>query len=169
MHLVIEPVTRVLLLITPYVSSVTLDLIHLELSFIHRSVCECQLALPILLAFEVHALVHCAIRPRLQTIAMLFIITPCAHILGTVRMSVSTVTVSFIIDPVSIVNVTICVIQLASTIGFAVPPLADVLAAVKPLLLALAIADAIEPLTLVDGSTLQVDRRFHLSDISGEI
>ena len=65
MHFVVEPVACVLFLVAPNVGARSLDLIHLEFSFIDRSVCKGQFASAILLAFEVHPLIDSAIRPGL--------------------------------------------------------------------------------------------------------
>ena len=109
-HLIVEPLTLILLLVAPNVGALALDLVHLELSIVDRAISEGQLPLTILLALIVLALVHCTVWPRLQAEAVLFIIAPGAHILGSVRMRIGTVTISFVIDPVALVHIAVRVV-----------------------------------------------------------
>lgn len=117
----------------------------------------------------IFALVDSTVGPCLQTEAVLFIIAPRTHILGTVGMRVGTVTICFVIDPLSFVNVTICVVQLSDPIRFSIFPLALVATSIEPFLLALPITDPVKPLALVDCATVEVHGSTELSNVFFEV
>ena len=106
-HFIVQPLAIILLIVAPEIDSLALNLIHLELSRVYRSIGKSELSMAILLAFEVLTLVNGAIRPRLQSESVLLVILPAAHVLGTISVSVRSMTVSFVIDPVAFINIPI--------------------------------------------------------------
>ena len=163
-HFIVQPLAIVLLIVAPEVDPLTLNLIHLELSRVNRTISKSELSSAILLAFEVLTLVDGAIRPRFQSESVLLVILPAAHVLGTISVSIRSMTVSFVIDPVALINVSIRMVQLSSTVSFTLAPLSLIAATVQPFLLALAIAHIVEPFSLVDGSRVEMHGAFDLSN-----
>ena len=163
-HFIVQPLAIILLIVAPEVDSLALNLIHLELSRVNRTIGKSELSMAVLLAFEVFALVYGTIRPRFQSETVLLVILPAAHVFGSISVSVRSMTVSFVIDPVAFINVAIRMVQLASAVGFAFAPLPLVAAPVQPLLLAFAIAHVVEPFALVDGARVEMHGAFDLSD-----
>ena len=64
-HFVVKPGARVGLLIRPDIDTLTLNLVHFEVSLVHRPIGERQLPVAVLLPLEVLPLVHRIVRPRL--------------------------------------------------------------------------------------------------------
>ena len=163
-HFIVQPLTIVLLIVAPEVDSLALNLVHLELSRVNRTIGKSELSIAIFLTFEVLALVYSTIRPRLQSETVLLVILPAAHVLGTISVSVRSVTVSFVIDPVAFINVPIRMVQFASAVCFTLAPLSFIATTIQPFLLALAITHIVEPFSLVDGSRVEMHGAFDLSN-----
>ena len=117
------------------------------------------------LTLAVFAFVDGAIRPRLQTKPVLFIVAPVTYIFCTIRVRVGATTIGFVVNPVSFINITISMVELALSVGFSIIPLADISASIEPFLLSVAITRTIQPLTLVDGTAVEVDRRVHFTHV----
>lgn len=76
-----------------------------------------------LLSFEILAFILCTIRPRLYSLAMLFIIFPITNIGGTIGVFVATLAVGFVVFPLALVDITISVDELAVAVCLVLPPL----------------------------------------------
>lgn len=113
--------------------------------------------------------VDSTIRPRLKAKAVLLIVTPLAHILGSVGVSVSAATICLVVNPFSLIDVAVSVVQLTAAVRFAVLPLSLVATAIEPFLFSLAVANAIVPLSLIDSTAVEVDRAADFSNVFFEI
>ena len=118
-----------------------------------------------LLPLDVATLVACSIRPRLETVTVLFILFPLATILGTIKMAVSTLTMSFVIHPVAIIDIAICVDKASFTVSLVIGPVALVERPVWPDLYPFALANlgATDPFALVLSTTFQSEHGTLLS------
>lgn len=84
------------------------------------------------LAIEVLALILGAVRPRFQTVAVLFVVTPLAQVPRPVGMLIQPVAVSLIVLPVPLIHIPIRVPKLTFTVSLVVVPLTLILAAIGP-------------------------------------
>ena len=113
MHLIVDPAAFVRLGVVPEVSTLPLDLVHLKISLVHRSIRKSQLAFAILLSIGVVAFVYGAVRPCFHTVAVLLVLCPLANVLGAVGVGVDAVAAGFVVEPLALINVTVRVKQLA--------------------------------------------------------
>ena len=158
MHLVIQPIACVLLLVAPDIDSVALNLVHLELSLVDRSIRKGQLTLSVLLTLEVCSFIYSTVWPGLEAEAMLLVISPATYIFCSVRVRICSSPVRFVVVPISLVNVTVCMVELAFTVCLTNRPLTLVARSVEPLLFALAISLRVKPFAFVDCSTFKFHR-----------
>jgi len=74
LHLVVSPFTRKYSAISPFINSCAMDVIVVEVAGVGAVVSPCELALAVLFALKILAFVGCAIRPSLNTKAVLLIL-----------------------------------------------------------------------------------------------
>lgn len=122
-HFVIQPIAGVLLLVAPDVNSGALDFVHLEFSLVDGSISKGELALAVLLAFEVCAFVHCTIWPGLEAKSVLLVVSPLTDIFGSICVSIGAISVRLVIEPVTFIDIAVSVVQLPIAVGLSISPL----------------------------------------------
>ena len=159
MHLILQPFSCILLSVTPDIYTCALDFIHLKLTSVDRSICECKLATPILLSFKVLAIVDSAIRPSFKALSMLLVVPPLADIFSTICVRISANSISLVVKPFTLIDVAIRMEQFTLSVGLSSPPFALVFRSVEPLLFAHSVTFIVHPFTLIGGSRLKLLRR----------
>jgi len=156
-HFVVQPCALILLIVGPHVHSFSLDLVHFKMALVNRSIRKSELTRAVLFTFMVLSFVHGIVRPGLQTVTVLLIVTPRTLIPSTVCVGIDALSVSLVIHPVTFINVAIRVVQLSLSVGFSIAPLALISRPVEPLLLAMTVSHAVHPLTVVNSATVELD------------
>lgn len=122
MHFVLQPLALVGLAIGPHILSGARNLILEELSRVNGPISKFQHSLSILLSVLVSAFVPCAIRPSLDTTAVLLILEPVTDVGSAISMLVSALAMGFIVEPRAFIYVAIGVNENALPISLVVLP-----------------------------------------------
>jgi hypothetical protein len=110
----------------------------------------------VLLAVDIVAFVGGTIWPGLQSLAVLFILSPPAFVTGSIQMTVDTPAVGLIIFPSTVVDISISVDQTPSAVGLVKLPVAFVQTADDPSLDSFSIFTIlVVPFPLILGSVVQ--------------
>jgi hypothetical protein len=85
----------------------TLDFIFRELSVVIAAVQKFKFTLTFFKPVYIISTINGAIRPRLLSKPVLFVIKPLTVIFSSIRVKVNTVTLCFIVNPVTFVDITV--------------------------------------------------------------
>ena len=112
-----------------------------------------------LLAHDIVAIIHGAIRPRLSAPPVLLVLLPVPCVLRAVHVSVYTLSIGLIVEPIALVHIAVRVNEAALAVGLVLTPLALVERAIGPDLLTLAfpLAGLQVPLADVDRAILKFE------------
>ena len=112
MHLVLEPLSFVVLPIWPVIFALPAYFILGEFSIVVATLRENELATPMLASLIVETFILSAVRPLLLAVTVLLILFPVASVHRSIGMYVCTFAVRLVIRPLSLVDVAVSMIQL---------------------------------------------------------
>ena len=119
-------------MVSPDVTTLSADLIVIELAYVAAAVRPVELTLSVLLAIHKLALEHGSIWPLLPPIPVLVVSVELSDVLASISVNIDALAAGLALPPDALVAVTVCVNESSRSAGLPLAPEALVSRAIRP-------------------------------------